>query len=79
MESERFSKTRDSLKADLSRVDNITKKTIEVKLPEDMFSISNQKANQLAYKTMNPVIYYSLTFILYIVEVILSICLNDIG
>ena len=41
MESERFSKTRDSLKADLSRVDNKTKKTIEVKLPEDMFSISN--------------------------------------
>ena len=46
---------------------------------DDKLSVSDKKTNKLGYKSMNPVIYYSLTLILYFVELILSIYLNNIG
>ena len=33
----------------------------------------------MAYKTMNPLIYYPVTFALYAVEVMLAILINNIG
>lgn len=79
MSNDRYSQTRKSMQRDQSKVKIETKIRIEKDLPEDLYSISGQKANQLAYKSMNPCLYYSLTVFLYAVEVVLSITLNDIG
>ena len=67
------------MQRDLSKVKIATKVEIEKDLPEDLYSISGQKANQLAYKSMNPVIYYSLTLLLYAIEVVLAFTIDDIG
>ena len=46
---------------------------------DDKLSVSDKTTNKFGYKSMYPVIYYSLTLILYFVELILSIYLNNIG
>ena len=79
MRDSKYDQLRKSMQSDNNKVKLTTKSKIEKNLPEDLYSISAQKANQLAYKSMNPTIYYSLTLLLYTIEVILAIALDDIG
>ena len=56
----------------MSRVSTNVKSVIEAALPDDLGDINAQEATELAYKTMNPAIYYSVTVILYACEIFVA-------
>ena len=55
------------------------KSEFQKNLPDDLSKMSVLEMNQLAYKTMNPIIYYVVTLVLYAVEVYLAIVVTNIG
>ena len=58
------------------------RKTLEAVAPDEAKMIREsmkQDLNQLAYKSMNSFTYYSVTFALFIVEVIMAILIKDIS
>ena len=70
---------RDGLMKSQRSVKDRVRKAVERNTPDDVSMHSSQKLNQLAYKSMNPVIYYLATFVLYAMEIWLSIVVDDIG
>jgi hypothetical protein len=73
MTDERFSQTRQSLQANLTKVARETVAAVEKDLPDNLQEVSGQEAAALGYKSMNPVIYNGATVLLYVIEVTLGL------
>jgi len=79
MTDERFSQTRQSLQANLSKIDRKTVAQVEKDLPDNLNAVAAQDAMAMGYKSMSPTIYNGCTLGLYAVEVALGLAPMDIG
>jgi hypothetical protein len=74
------SSLRKSLRDQIGSIDNETKAQIDESMGNaDINGIAPQDLTQLAYKSMNPYIYYSLSILMYISGATLGILLDDIS
>lgn len=70
---------RDTLKAEVEvRRESLLNMAKEIE-QMDMSTVTTHEINQLAYKTMNPFIYYFVNVAMFVMQAVLGIILNDIG
>jgi hypothetical protein len=71
---------RGSLLTSVRDVDRATKQSMDKQLGEvNILDLTQEEVNALAYKTMNPYIYYTVNVAIYVLEAYLGIILGDIG